>query len=341
MRRVFLALIFLILISCINSVETPSSVLSTSYQIVPEEVAFSIKHFNFSGSEAYAVLIGEDVYAILVQNPPSVKPKVLDNEKEISQALKEFYKANGFTIDALDEYELAHASISSLKNRRDKGEAACRILLGTDRNPCTDYESCIRACYSVTSFCQPVALGAGKPFINTILKFENDSRNLDEAYDAEGNAYAKVIENRTYENSLGYVDAVENLVKAAEEASQNRLFEDYSYCFAPDYSIQELKEVRKLVQEANYRASKAFFADSSAKEVLRKTRDGLKKMQKLEIRELERLEERQNTVPLNSASFQIQNEETYPGYAILYFVAAISLPIIVASFVYAALKQKK
>ena len=114
----------------------------------------------------------------------------------------------GLSPDAVDQFAAVHQGIISISNEYKEGVAKCRILTGTDTRPCTDFESCQRACYAVTSFCLPVALGAGRTFVNVIWGFENDSTALDIAYAQENSSYAVFSSSKTKENMAAYLSSL-------------------------------------------------------------------------------------------------------------------------------------
>lgn len=269
----------LILLACLlpalAAESYPSGVRIMGYYMVPEGTPFSIQNFTHGSSPAYAVVSGGRVQAFMVPNFPFVEPRVLSGTDEIAQALRSYYSSLGYSQDAVLNFSAVHAGILSVKGNREKGEAKCRILLGTDRNPCADFDSCLRSCYSVTSFCQPVALGAGRPFVEEIMAFEENSRRISKAYAAEEAAYSAFSANVTNETAAAYLSVLQELNKAATSASQSPLFDGYSYCFAPDYSLPVITNLQLWAQTYYSESSRFYGLASEAARVQNSTLEGL------------------------------------------------------------------
>jgi len=143
----------------------------------------------------------------------------------------------------LSDFEPAHAGIVGIREKYKAGEATCRILTGTGNSSCTSFTSCQTACYAVTSFCLPIALGSGAPFINAIWDFENDSSSLNLAYAHEEEAYVSLQQSTTRENLENYVASLERIKSAATNASLSPLYDGYSYCFKPDYALDNITSI--------------------------------------------------------------------------------------------------
>jgi len=129
------------------------------------------------------------------------------------------------------------------------GEARCRVLTGTDRYECHDFDSCLLACYSVTSFCQPIALAVGRPFINEIWKFENSSSTLGDAYKTEAQAFENLSSNASDYNVRFYLYSIDRAEWAAQTAASSQLYYGYSYCFQPDYSLDALAKLKRAAHD--------------------------------------------------------------------------------------------
>jgi len=232
------------------------------YQVVPQGIGFSVENFTCNGNTAYAIVSYDEPEAFFTLSGaqgadfPGIRPTI--DENAIAEALNCYYAENGHNPNLAENFSKIHMEIAGLQDDDDRGEAGCRILLGTDTRECTSFESCQRACYSVTSFCQPVALGAGRAFVNEIWAFENSSHALDAAYSEEEEAYAKFAENASNERALGYLGAINGTFAAAEQAAMSPLFYDYSFCFSPDYPIYSLY-LLKMRAGRQYQNSAVFY----------------------------------------------------------------------------------
>ncbi len=247
---------------------------------VPDNMSYSIENFTHQGKVHQALLVQSQLYAFLMpHNDSTLKP--VGEIGLIKSLLHSYHLSTGYSPDTVQNLQKVHAGIDNIRNARKEGEAKCRTLLGTDRLPCESFETCLQACYSVTSFCQPVALGAGRPFINTVWEFENNSRMLDEAYDAEAAAYEEVSKGATYENLKAYLSSIEQINRRATKASSSQLYDSYSYCFSPDYSMPALTNLQLLAQKSYSNFSRFFELDFDSQVILNLTNYGLKKMEYL------------------------------------------------------------
>ncbi len=276
--------LFLLLISATLCAESyPSGVRLMGYYMVPQGSGFSIDNFTLGSSPAYAIVSGGEVYSIVVPNFPFIEPTPLSDVGQIEGALRGYYSSQGYSPDAVLQFSSIHAGIRSVNGTYKPGEAKCRVLLGTDRNPCTDFDSCLRACYSVTSFCQPFALGAGRPFVDTMLEFENNSRRLEAAYAQEARAYAAFSANRTNETASSYLSSLVGINRAATAAASSQLFDGYSFCFAPDYSLPVITNLQLWAQTYYQNASRFYSVAETAKRVQNRTLVGLARKKLLEV----------------------------------------------------------
>lgn len=226
--------------------------------IVPQDASYSLEPFSSHNATAYAVVADGEAYAVFLPNPPFAEPIALTKEEDIAPALRDYYISSGRSPDVVAGLLPVHAGITEIQNNRKSGEAKCRTMLGTDRHECTSAESCQRACYSITSFCQPVALGTGMVFINIIWAFENNTRLLDEAYAREAAAFAILSRNASRESFLAYLTTLEELNRQVTRASASPLYDAYSYCFSPDYSLSRLT-VLQLRAQLYYRDALLFY----------------------------------------------------------------------------------
>src|SRR3989338_191864 len=199
--------------------------VSLSFPSVPEEVlafapfaasqGYSLKEFPYANGSAYAIVSGGEVLSILSGEVPAA---VLTEPAEVEGALSAYYVSLGHSPEAFDSFLSLHDDVAAIRNNRKAGEAKCRILTGTDRHECTTFEGCQQACYSVTSFCLPVALGSGREFIEIIWAFENNTRALDAAYENEDRRFAALSSARDGDSSLAYLSALFEVNRAATAA---------------------------------------------------------------------------------------------------------------------------
>ena len=214
---------------------------------VPEGANFTIEDFSFQGTPAYAVVSGGEPYGIFVRASP--EPRAVTGEKELQSALYSYYVSEGYSPRPISELGTMHDGIKNASTAYLDGEAKCRVLTGTDRYQCDDFDSCLLACYSVTSFCQPIALAVGKPFINEIWKFENSSSTLGNAYKIESQAFENLSSNASDYNVRFYLYSIDRAEWAAQTAASSQLYYGYSYCFQPDYSLDALAKLKRAAHD--------------------------------------------------------------------------------------------
>jgi len=277
MRIVFALLLFFSLFSFANCANVSLQVSSLAAQVAPNGSNYSIEVFNSSNSNEYVVVSGSEIYGVILPGFPFGEPYLSTDKQRISDALRAYYISHGYSPSALSQLSGVHEGLSQISGSHRKGEAKCRILTGTDRSPCNSYDSCQKACYSVTSFCMPIALGAGHTFINVIWQFENDSISIENAYELEGKAYSRLSGNATEWNAFLYLSSIEEINKVATRASSSRLYDDYSYCFAPDYSLGAITGLQLIAQKAYQNASKFYWLADNAGKVANRTLAGLAK----------------------------------------------------------------
>ena len=248
-------------------------------------ITMGTQQFTFRNRTAQAMIVDNTVlYAFFAPVAPySTTLAPLTQQQDILEADRSYYSSLGYSPGALSALPGVHQGILSIRDSRLAGEAACRILLGTDRNPCTNFTTCQYACYSVTSFCMVEALGAGRDFINLVWDFENNSILLGRAYDAENSSFAAYSQDSSPQSAYAYLQSLYNLNTAATSAASSPLYTWYSYCFSPDYSLANLTSLQLSAQDAYQNASHFFNAPSEAGRVLNLTLEGVAKQNRFEL----------------------------------------------------------
>jgi len=319
---------------------------------VPQNASYSLTKFPHENQTAQALIVnGNTLYSIFMPktaHSTSIEP--LTDKGEIASALRNYYSFFGYSEDAVKSFSSVHEGIVATAKSSDAGEGRCRILLGTDRHECIDFDSCQKACYSVTSFCQVVALGSGQPFINIIWQFENDSRSLDEAYAREQSAYG-AFEGKTSANaSTDYLLALQNLNVAATRAASSPLYYDYSYCFQPEYNLSEITSLQLAAQRAYKNASHFYLIPVYSEKVLNTTLAGLARKAKYDVEPLPSSISSSSPVTENLSISQeppVYSQKEEPASSFLLQAAAISgafllfIGAIFALGAWAAFRKKK
>lgn len=343
------ALLLLLAASMLPSfADTPYSVAYQASFIVPKGFDYAVVNSTLNGSSAYIVLSSNQVFAVLFPGALQGKFEPSTDAAEIERALQSYYYSLGHSPDAALGIGEVHAKIRATERTHKAGEAACRVLLGTDRFACNSFDSCQKACYSVTSFCLPVALGADRPFINTIWAFENSSIGLDAAYREEEAAYSAWQNNSTAQALGSYLESIGEINRAATAASQSPLYDWYSYCFRPDYSLSNLTNLQIDAQRLYSNSSRFLSISYDAWAASQFTLDGIKKRLQSEL-EFNRslranLSAKQNlTAPAAPSSSQQQpaSQQAQEGIIALAGGALAILIIAAALLLYLAKKRRR
>lgn len=326
--------------------ENSTAILEFAAQAVPSGQSFTISAFPYAGTTGFIVMSGGEAYAIFAEGVPVLDGQPITGIDSIEGALSAYYLSQGYSPNlTLSD---VHAGIVSISDNYQPGEDKCRVLTGTDRTECVDFESCQKACYSVTSFCQPIALGTGRVFIDEIWKFENNSIELDKAYLGEQVAHSALLDGIAHEEAVAYLDSLVTLNRAATEASSSQLYDGYSYCFEPDYALPVITNMQLYAQKA-YAKSKPFFEiPQQAQLVRQRTLDALERQKASEPAQPENAT---NASGLENATVPIGSGEPEPAQAtslsdngsadLLPLAGAAGLALIFAAAIYLALSGKK
>ena len=270
-------LISALLLCCLCLAEPPPFPYG---DFVPYNMSYSLVGFAHDNQTYQAIMVQQQIYAILAPGVRGYLFEPITGLEALKAPLYSYYLAQGYSPDAVQQLSAVHAGIDSIRSARKPGEGKCRTLLGTDRLPCDSFQDCLQACYSVTSFCQPVALGAGRDFVDVMWQFENDSKLLDQAYADESAAYGQISASQS--GPAGYLHSLEQINRISTRASGNPLFYGYSYCFEPDYSMQQLTNLQLLAQQSYANFSVFYSIDSEAAGILNLTDYGIKKKEYLD-----------------------------------------------------------
>ena len=266
-----------LLLSCLCLAQLPPFPYA---EFVPDNMSYSLVSFTHENQTYQAIMVQQQIYAILAPGMREYLFEPITGLEALKAPLYSYYLSQGYSPDAVQQLSDVHAGIDSIRNARKPGEKKCRTLLGTDRLPCDSFQDCLQACYSVTSFCQPVALGAGRDFVDVMWQFENDSKLLDQAYANESAAYNQISASQS--GPADYLYSLEQINRISTRASANQLFYGYSYCFQPDYSMQQLTNLQLLAQQSYANFSVFYSIGSEAAGILNLTDYGIKKKEYLD-----------------------------------------------------------
>lgn len=237
---------------------------------------FTIENFTHNGAVAYALISQSGPQAIFAPSFLSGKAEPLTNQQELQSALSSYYLSRGFDAQALRKLESVHSGFLGIKGSSKSGETECYRLMGLEGRPCNgDYEKCKAYCIG-TPFCNNFAYGGTLgEFVYVMLEFENLTRNLDAAYENESIAYAALANSTSKDTVAAYLLSIGGVNRAATKVSSSKLFEGYSFCFTPEYSLPTITTLQLSAQNA-YRQSLPFLEiNGTARDISNRTIEGI------------------------------------------------------------------
>jgi predicted regulator of Ras-like GTPase activity (Roadblock/LC7/MglB family) len=157
-------------------------------------------------------------------------------------------------------YNFSAANISAIKgslaafsSEKMQTEAECKRMLGLDRPdlPCYDRDSCLKSCY--TPICRPMALGVGKPFLDSLLDLSTRTKDVDQQLVVLDGIVRRVeaqredVPKELVEELLG---GVTKLIDLSVVVNQNDVFNPsvYYLCKPIEYNIMGMRGVVKIVE---------------------------------------------------------------------------------------------
>ncbi len=204
------------------------------------EVAYYL--VSIGGTERFLVRVGPVPPEGRGQPLLAAEP-VLEASSAVA-ALKKIRWQNGSNLSELDKLESIHLLIAAFESSRTPGEHKCDILIGMDEHHCIDFESCQKSCYSRTSFCQPLALGIGRPLIEAMFDYSNGTKNLTLLLAEEDARHAALSSQRTAQNLDDYLSTLTAINVQATKINNNMVFYGYQICFPPNYDMASLTRAK-------------------------------------------------------------------------------------------------
>ncbi|MFH1095793.1 MAG: hypothetical protein V1728_06260 [Candidatus Micrarchaeota archaeon] len=176
---------------------------------------------------------------------------VMTSETDLRENLVRYYGQQELARKAKEAAGRMHGEVVALAEVRENGqESECRRLTGMDLHPCDSFASCQYACYSVTSYCYPIALGAGREFVDELWKYANASRRLDAAVGNETIEYGRLEASFSSEAFARYRVLEREVNKAASRMLDSALIN--WICPQPDFDMASLTEAERDMTDAEY-----------------------------------------------------------------------------------------
>gem|GEM_PF-6835439 len=196
--------IIILLASCIFASGSFEEQLAVQGNAIPLSQNLSYSQVLLNGSPYYLLFSNQTPIAAFSQQGNGIV--LLRNKAQILPVLLEYYGVQGAQEQAISALTQGHDSIMQFRDAANgQGVRDCRRITGTDAHSCSTYEECRFACYSVTSYCYPIAIGSGRAFIEEIWKFTNNTRDLSGAISEENAAYSIALSGISSQNLTAYV----------------------------------------------------------------------------------------------------------------------------------------
>ncbi len=268
-RPIFLVALILALLytgafsqSANNSSLTPPAVdLSPAVNrlLLPNETSSLSPAPLSNGQWGYLVYVNGSPAGFITASPSLLGGydlRLLTSSDELRAALAQFYQQTDARATAGRLLSEAHAHMLLFNSSRTllrvgydnlpgqyAGEDACRHLLGMLDHPCTNYDSCLKACFASTSFCQPLAVNIGPSFIAQMGAYQNGTENLTAAFAAQESAYSHAQSDLTAARLADYRRSIQ-LVINAESALSSHPFNGW-LCARPHYDNASIATAQK------------------------------------------------------------------------------------------------
>jgi hypothetical protein len=148
----------------------------------------------------------------------------------------------------------------------------CRRMMGLDTHTCNSYDSCLKACNSVPSFCMQIAQQQGEKFIYALWQYQNDSGDLFSLAKKEREAAAAVKSSASENNLAAYATSLDNLDAVAQRLGKTGILVKEMYCSPIPFNLSSIDSARLevarsrdlLYEISNAENSAAQFAQNGA-----------------------------------------------------------------------------
>jgi hypothetical protein len=250
---------------CLNENEsfTKERIGLTNYYII------SVGKFEVGLGTTYTV---QDSFIVSLNATNVSEVAIMDKAPEIEGLLSDRYAQMNMTYDSLYPASFETGQILALvlqfNDSRQPEEAQCKLWTGTDKLPCYDRDTCLKAAFS-TPMGNQVASGVGWPFVDAIGSFKNNSddinsnmsnllQNIDRIESKSGNI----------EGLLTDLDGnLKSMQTASNNISQNGLFDNYvySFCWPINFNRTSLITAKVYVKRISDRMSPLFSIPDQAR----------------------------------------------------------------------------
>jgi hypothetical protein len=247
----------------------PGETFTKSYDIIGGEGYYFV---SFNGGPVSLVFANVSGYPLVV-GYEEIRAVLLQNLSEDNVSLEQQF----FTPEDKDAI---WAGVVAFNASRDE-ERECFTLIGMDRFPCTDLDTCWRACY--TPACQTMKLGSGAVFLGYAQGMYVNGSDIDaNISEFRGTLFALSSDDPALEAEMGGLfSGIGAMRKSAGNIESNpiQLREAVGFCYPMDYDYTGLINASALVASHIGALQPVFRLNDNASAIAARTQE------RLEIRE--------------------------------------------------------
>ncbi|MDE1798175.1 MAG: hypothetical protein KGH63_02105, partial [Candidatus Micrarchaeota archaeon] len=250
-----------------SSLTPPAADLSSavSQLLLPNETSSLSPAPLSNGQWGYLVYVNGSAAGFIIASPSLLggyDVRLLTDPAELRTTLSKYYQQADARSTAGRLLDQAHAQMLLFNRSRTLlrlgydnppgqvgGEDACRKLLGILDHPCSDYDTCLKACFASTSFCQPMAVNLGPSFINQMGAYQNGTENLTAAFAGQETAYQAASSDLSAARISDYRRSIQFVINA-EAALAAHPFNGW-LCALPHYDNESVDTAQKDLDLAN------------------------------------------------------------------------------------------
>ena len=219
---------------------------------------FTTEEFAWNGTNATVVFVRSSITMLV--NKSAQRYSLLNSTETVKPFLVSYYASKSITPALYSN--LSQVLPHMLAFNASRNESDCDKLTGMDTRDCHDRDSCQKACYAITSFCQTIAIGSGWYFIDAMLEFNNDTARADNL----SGQFEPVFTEAAESPSLQTIDSALALVLEtnvlASKLRQNPLYSAFAIC-PQTMSFYDLREAKAILVDTRAAALPLLVLDNT------------------------------------------------------------------------------
>ena len=224
---------------------------------------FTTGEFAWNGTNATAVFVGSNITMLVNKSAP--RYSLLNSTETVKQALAAYYASKNITPALYSNLSRVLPHMLAFNASRSEGD--CDKLTGMDTRDCHDRESCQKACYAITSFCQTIAIGSGWYLIDAMLEFNNDTARMDGLSSRFAPVFNEAAERPSTETIDGALGLVAETNILASKLRQNPLYSEFAMC-QQTMSFYDLREAKAILTGTRLAALPLLIVDNTTARIV-------------------------------------------------------------------------